>query len=75
VLMMRYTNPDAPRPFRVPFMPLVPILGVLGCLLLMFSLPSHNWYRLFIWMALGLIIYFAYSKSHSVLGKQSGAQS
>jgi len=72
VLMMRYTNPDAPRPFRVPFMPLVPILGVLGCLLLMFSLPSHNWYRLFIWMALGLIIYFAYGKSHSLLGKKTG---
>ena len=39
-------------------MPLVPILGILGCLLLMFSLPSHNWYRLIVWMALGLIIYF-----------------
>jgi len=73
VLVMRYTNPDAPRPFRVPLVPLVPVLGILGCLLLMFSLPSHNWYRLFIWMGLGLIIYFAYGRRHSVLGKQSGA--
>jgi APA family basic amino acid/polyamine antiporter len=71
VLVMRYTNPDAPRPFRVPLVPLVPALGVLGCLLLMFSLPEHNWYRLFVWMALGLVIYFAYGRSHSILGKQN----
>ncbi len=71
VLIMRYTNPDAPRPFKVPFMPFVPILGVLGCLLLMFSLPSHNWYRLLVWMVLGLLIYFGYSRSHSLLGKKA----
>jgi APA family basic amino acid/polyamine antiporter len=59
VLVMRYTNPDAPRPFRVPAAPILPILGVLLCLLLMLSLPAHNWYRLFIWMGLGLLIYVA----------------
>jgi len=71
VLIMRYTNPEAPRPFRVPLMPVVPVLGVLGCLLLMFSLPAHNWYRLFVWMALGLVIYFAYGRRHSVIGRQA----
>ena len=67
ILVLRYTNPSAPRPFRVPFVPFVPILGVLGCLLLMFSLPAHNWYRLFGWMAIGLIIYFSYGRRHSRL--------
>ncbi len=69
ILVLRRTAPDAPRPFRVPLVPVVPILGVLGCLLLMFSLPAHNWARLFLWMALGLVIYFAYGRHHSVLGR------
>jgi APA family basic amino acid/polyamine antiporter len=73
VLTLRFTNPSAPRPFKVPMAPVVCVLGVLGCLLLMFSLPAHNWYRLFIWMALGLIIYFGYGKSHSVLGRRAAA--
>ena len=51
VLIMRRTNPDAERPFRAPFYPVVPILGILSCLLLMFSLPVENWYRLIVWMA------------------------
>src|SRR3984957_8566096 len=46
VLIMRWTNPDAERPFRAPFYPAVPILGILSCLMLMFSLPVENWYRL-----------------------------
>jgi APA family basic amino acid/polyamine antiporter len=70
VLVLRRTNPDAPRPFRVPLVPLVPILGVLGCLLLMFSLPAHNWYRLFVWMAIGLVVYFGYGRRHSILARQ-----
>ena len=71
VLVMRHTNPDAPRPFKCPLVPLVPVLGMLTCLLLMLSLPADNWYRLIIWMAIGLVIYFAYGRSHSVLGKQA----
>ena len=50
VLVMRRTNPNANRPFRAPFVPLIPILGILTCLLLMFSLPAENWYRLIIWL-------------------------
>jgi APA family basic amino acid/polyamine antiporter len=67
VLVMRRTNPAANRPFRVPFVPLIPILGILTCLLLMFSLPVENWYRLIIWMAIGFVIYFGYGYNHSVL--------
>ena len=67
VLIMRRTNPDAERPFRVPFFPVVPILGILLCLLLMLSLPVENWYRLFGWLALGLVIYFGYGYRHSRL--------
>jgi APA family basic amino acid/polyamine antiporter len=73
VLVLRRTNPDAPRPFRVPLVPFVPALGVAACLLLMLSLPAANWVRLFGWMAFGLLIYFAYGRSHSVLGRQTAA--
>ncbi|PYS44270.1 MAG: amino acid permease [Acidobacteria bacterium] len=69
VLVMRRTNPDAKRPFRAPLVPLVPILGILTCLLLMFSLPAENWYRLIIWLLIGLVIYFAYGRRHSVMAR------
>jgi len=67
VLIMRRTNPNAPRPFRAPFVPLTPILGILTCTLLMFSLPAENWWRLIIWLAIGFFIYFGYGRHHSVL--------
>ena len=67
VLVMRKTNPNAARPFRAPLVPLIPILGILTCLLLMFSLPAENWYRLIIWLAVGLLIYFLYGRRHSVM--------
>jgi APA family basic amino acid/polyamine antiporter len=70
VLIMRRTNPQAVRPFRCPFVPVVPILGILACLLLMLSLPAANWVRLFVWLAIGLLIYFGYGRSHSLLGKE-----
>jgi len=70
VMVMRKTNPNADRPFRAPLVPLVPILGILTCLLLMFSLPEENWYRLIIWLAVGLVIYFLYGRRHSVMAKQ-----
>jgi APA family basic amino acid/polyamine antiporter len=67
VLIMRRTNPDAPRPFRVPWVPLLPILGILSCLMLMFSLPTANWWRLGAWLAIGFFIYFFYGRHHSVM--------
>jgi basic amino acid/polyamine antiporter, APA family len=74
VLIMRRTNPDARRPFRAPLYPAVPILGILTCLLLMFSLPVENWYRLIIWMALGFMIYFSYGYHRSELHKRTEAR-
>ena len=67
VLVLRYTDPDIPRPFRAPFVPLVPVLGVLSCGYLMVGLPVDTWARLFVWMALGLAIYFLYGRRHSKL--------
>jgi basic amino acid/polyamine antiporter, APA family len=69
VLIMRRTHPEAHRPFRAPFVPAVPILGILCCLLLMFSLPVENWWRLIIWLLLGFSIYFGYGRRHSVMAK------
>jgi APA family basic amino acid/polyamine antiporter len=67
VLVMRKTNPDADRPFRVPLVPVTPVLGILSCLMLMFSLPAANWVRLLGWLALGLVIYATYGRQHSVM--------
>src|SRR5580658_5304990 len=68
VMIMRRTHPEVPRPFRVPFSPVTPILGILSCLLLMFSLPVANWLRLAVWLVIGLVIYFAYGRKHSRVG-------
>ena len=69
VLVMRHIDPRAPRPFRVPLMPFVPILGILICLLLMLALPAENWLRLIVWLAVGLAIYFGYGRKRSVLAR------
>jgi basic amino acid/polyamine antiporter, APA family len=65
VLVLRYTDPDRPRPFRTPLVPLVPLGGIAACLYLMLGLPEDTWARLIVWMALGLAIYFLYGKRHS----------
>jgi APA family basic amino acid/polyamine antiporter len=74
VLIMRRTHPEVHRPFRAPLGSIVPVLGILCCLLLMFSLPAENWLRLFIWLVIGLAIYFGYGRRHSRL-RNSGAKS
>ena len=74
VLIMRRTHPDVHRPFRAPLGPVVPILGIACCLLLMFSLPAENWLRLAVWLLIGLVIYFAYSRKHSVVARVLGEQ-
>jgi len=73
VLIMRRTNPEATRPFRCPMVPVVPILGILSCSLLMFSLPTANWWRLIAWLAAGLVIYFLYGRHHSVMQRRREA--
>jgi APA family basic amino acid/polyamine antiporter len=67
VLVLRLTHPHAHRPFRAPWFPVVPLLGIGSTLLLMFSLPKENWLRLFIWLLTGLVIYFFYGRRHSRL--------
>ncbi len=67
VLVLRVTKPDMPRPFRTPLSPLIPVLGMLSCGALMAFLPSITWLRFVVWLAIGLIIYFAYSMQHSQL--------
>jgi len=71
VLILRIVKPDMPRPFRAPFHPLFPILGMLSCGSLMAFLPALTWLRFVIWLVLGLIIYFAYSMRHSKLAKSA----
>ena len=68
VLVLRYTDPERPRPFRTPLVPVVPVLGILACVYLMLGLPVDTWARLIIWMALGLAIYFLYGRRHSKVG-------
>lgn len=67
VIVLRKKDPNRPRPFRVPLVPLFPILGVLFCAALMLSLPIETWIRFFVWLAVGLLIYFLYSMGHSRL--------
>jgi APA family basic amino acid/polyamine antiporter len=67
VWILRHTRPDLERPFRTPFVPLVPLLGILSCLGLMLTLPLDTWIRLGVWLVIGLAIYFGYSRKHSVL--------
>jgi APA family basic amino acid/polyamine antiporter len=67
VLIMRRLDPSLPRPFRCPFVPWIPLLGIAFCLLLMFSLPVENWLRLLAWLLIGFAVYFGYGRRHSVL--------
>jgi APA family basic amino acid/polyamine antiporter len=75
VIVLRRTRPEIPRPFKTPGSPIVPGLGAVSCLYLMYGLPLDTWLRLIIWMALGLVIYFGYSRSHSVVQRELAARS
>ena len=70
VLIMRKKHPEAERPFRCPWVPFVPVMGILTCLLLMFSLPVGNWWRLGGWLFIGMLIYFFYGMKHSVMRQE-----
>jgi APA family basic amino acid/polyamine antiporter len=67
VIILRRTRPDLERGFRVPFVPVFPIIGIGLCLYLMVTLPGATWLRFVGWMAVGLVVYFAYSRRHSRL--------
>lgn len=68
ILMLRYKRPELPRPFRTPFVPLVPALGILVCGYLMYHLPTDTWVRLGVWLLIGFVIYFLYGRTHSRVG-------
>jgi APA family basic amino acid/polyamine antiporter len=67
IIVLRAKQPDLPRPFKTPLVPLVPILGILICGAQMAGLPRDTWIRLLVWMAIGIAIYFGYSRHHSKL--------
>ena len=67
VLVLRYTEPERPRPFRAPFIWLVSLGGVAGCLYVMSGLPDRTWLRFIVWTAIGIALYFAYGYRHSLL--------
>ena len=69
VIILRKTDPDMPRQFKTPLVPLVPILGILFCLAMIAGLGWTNWLRLIVWLAIGLVIYFVYSKKNSKMNK------
>lgn len=73
VIVLRYTHPELKRPFRTPFMPWIPVLGVISCSYLIYNLPWITMARFVIWMAIGIVVYFAYSRRHSALNRAPAA--
>ena len=65
VIILRYRQPELPRAFRTPWVPVVPILGIVTCVAMMISLPRDTWIRLVVWLLIGLAIYFLYGKKNS----------
>ena len=72
ILVLRKTNPGQPRPFRTPWVPLVPILGIVFNGYMMYKLGWVNWLRLIVWLIIGLCIYFGYGIKNSHLRRTSG---
>ena len=73
VWILRYADPKQHRPFRTPWVPAVPITGIAFCLFLMARLPMVTWIRFFLWLAIGLVIYFTYGRYHSRVDHDASA--
>jgi APA family basic amino acid/polyamine antiporter len=73
VVILRYTKPNHPRPFRLPFMPIVPVLGTMACIGLMWQLPQLTWIRFVVWTIIGITVYLGYGFRHSKLVGRSPA--
>ena len=71
VIVLRRTRPDLPRGFRAPFVPVLPILSIIACVWLMLNLSGLTWIRFGIWMLLGVLVYLAYGRRHSLLGRRT----
>lgn len=72
IIVLRKTDPEVARPFRTPFVPVVPLLGVAVCFFMIYHLGWENWARLVGWLVIGFIVYFTYSIKHSALRNESG---
>jgi APA family basic amino acid/polyamine antiporter len=70
IMVLRHTDPTRARPFRTPLVPLVPILGILFNGYMMYTLGKWNWIRLVVWLLIGLVVYFGYSRHHSEVQKR-----
>jgi basic amino acid/polyamine antiporter, APA family len=73
VWILRVRRPELPRPFKTPWVPVVPILGMVTALYLMANLPLKTWIRLIVWLAIGMVIYFTYSTKHSKVQARQAA--
>jgi APA family basic amino acid/polyamine antiporter len=73
VLILRYREPERHRAFRAPGGPLAPIITIFTCLLLMAGLPIMNWIRFFVWMIIGLVLYYSYGRRNSTLNTANRA--
>jgi APA family basic amino acid/polyamine antiporter len=74
VIVLRKREPNLPRAFKTPWVPLVPILGIITCVVMMVSLPLGTWIRLLVWLAIGLAVYFFYGKKNSVVRKSENVR-
>jgi APA family basic amino acid/polyamine antiporter len=74
VIILRRTRPDLPRAFRVPLVPVLPIVSALACIYLMLNLPAETWLRFVIWMAIGIGVYYAYGRRHSRFSARGAAE-
>lgn len=74
VIVLRRTRPNLPRAFRTPFVPLLPVVSAVLCLLVALFLPSGTWLRFLVWMAIGLVVYVVYSRHRSRLATGAGLE-
>lgn len=74
VIALRITKPDMPRPFKLALHPLIPVLGIISCLFLMYSLPMITWVRFIAWMAVGIGIYFVYGYKNSLVNRNQSSE-
>jgi APA family basic amino acid/polyamine antiporter len=74
VIVLRRVDPDRPRPFRVPWVPITPLISVVACFYLMYKLPGITWIRFGVWLLVGLVLYFLYGVRHSRIRNAAGPQ-